>query len=537
MLHAQRVPDIRAPEVERDPDILGAYLEDASSSPAGRAAGLVRPASEAEAAAFLRENRDPVLIQAARSSLTGGAVPRGEIVLSVERMRERGAIESSADAGRATVQPGMRLDALLAELAEKGYYYAPVPTYQQAMLGGTVATNAGGAASFKYGVTRQWVQGLRVLLFNGDLLMLERGQQVVRRGGTFRIGLSDGTELEVPVPEYRLPDLKKISAGYHAADPLDLVDLFVGSEGTLGLITAITVKLVPLPAATATGLVFLDDANLALLLAAALRDAALKAREQDDPAGPDVRAIEWLDESSLRILRERGDARRLRIDVPASARAGLLFELELPEPTTDDQVEGVLADFLERQADPADGPLVRLFRILEDHRAMEHLDLAFPEKASRRRALNDLREAVPTGIGEMLSERRRTDPEVKKIGGDLIVPVSELPAMIEAYRAGFERRGLQFAIWGHLSDGNLHPNALPRNADEVRAGFEALIEFADEAARRGGCPLSEHGVGRNPIKQEILRRFLGNEAIATMRRIKAALDPQGRFAPGVLFPA
>ena len=92
------------------------------------------------------------------------------------------------------------------------------------MIGGTTSTNAGGAATFKYGVTRQWVHGLRVLLFNGDVLEIERGQAVARPGDAFRIRLSGGEELSAPVPDYPLPDLKKVSAGYHASDPLDLVD-------------------------------------------------------------------------------------------------------------------------------------------------------------------------------------------------------------------------------------------------------------------------------------------------------------------------
>ena len=122
---------------------------------------------------------------------------------------------------------------------------------------------------------------------------------MAHRGESFRIVLSDGRERVVPVPDYRLPEVKKISAGYHASHPMDLIDLFIGSEGTLGLITAITVKLIPLPAASVTGLVFLSDPGLALLLATALRDAAQRARESNDSRGPDVRAVEWLDECSL----------------------------------------------------------------------------------------------------------------------------------------------------------------------------------------------------------------------------------------------
>ena len=118
-----------------------------------------------------------------------------------------------------------------------------------------------------------------------------------------------------------------------------------------------------------------------------------------------------------------------------------------------------------------------------------------------------------------------------------LVQLERLPEMLEIYRSGFESRGLEFAIWGHLSDGNLHPNVLPRDSDEVARGFDAQLEFAERAIRLGGCPLSEHGVGRNPFKQKILRRFVGAPALRTMRRIKRALDPGRRLSPGVLLPA
>jgi D-lactate dehydrogenase (cytochrome) len=524
-----------APEPQTDPEILQAYLEDASGAPAGTAAGLVRVADEAQAADLLRQARgSSFLFQAARSSLTGGAIPRGELIVSIERMNTIGAIERG---GRVTVQPGVRLDALQAHLAERGLYYPPVPTHQEAMIGGTVATNAGGAASFKYGVTRDWVQGLRVLLANGDLLQLERGEELVRPGDTFEIRLTDGSIARVPVPEHRLPPLKKISAGYHASDPLDLVDLFIGSEGTLGLIVGVTLQLVPLPAGVVTGLALLDDPRRALELASALREAAREARRRLDPAGPDVRSIEWFDEHCLRMLVASGDDRRLRIEVPAVSRAALLFELELPEPTTDEQAQRELEQFLEGGAAAKDGPLVRLFGLLAEYEALGTLQLAFPQERRRRSALNEFREAVPTRFGELLATRRRTEAEVKKVGGDLIVPYEHVGEMLELYAKGFVERGLDYAIWGHLSDGNLHPNALPRDARQTRLGFEALLEFGDEAVRRGGAPLSEHGVGRNPVKQEMLRRFVGDAAIATMRRTKLALDPHYHLAPGVLFPA
>lgn len=525
-----------APELQRDADVLSAYVDDASSSGPGQCAGLIRPASEGEAAAFLRETSGAgvrVLPQAARSSLTGGASPRGEVIVSSERMTAIGALDRFAGGARVDVDPGVRLKDLQRHLAGHGFYYPPVPTYQEAMVGGTVSTNAGGAATFKYGVTRDWVDGLRVVLHNGDVLDLRRGDARAMPGERFRIELADGRGVEVPAPRYTIPKLKKLSAGYFASSPLDLVDLFVGSEGTLGWISRATLRVVPRPATVLTGLAFVDRTEGALGLAAALRDAGAAAAS--DRGAPDVRAVEWMDSRCLALLRAHGDARRTRVEIPPRAQGALLFEVEFRERLTPAETLDQIAAVLGGAA--ADGPLPRLLRILHAHSALEDLELALPDDDARQDALREFREAVPRRVNELLGARRRDDPGVQKVGGDLIVPFDHVGEMIRRYVDGFERRGLEYAIWGHLSDGNLHPNAIPASARDTERAREAQLEFAAEAARRGGSPLSEHGVGRSALKQEILRRFLGDAAIAEMRGIKASLDPEGRFAPGVLFPA
>jgi D-lactate dehydrogenase (cytochrome) len=523
----------------RDPEILAGYLEDASGNPPGHAAGLVRASSESEIAAFLKSTLDPpvaVLPQGARSSLTEGASPRGEVILSAEKLVSIGRVETWSGGGRAVVGPGVRLKDLQRELASRGLYYPPVPTYQDAMIGGTVSTNAGGAATFKYGVTRQWIRALRVVLFNGDIVQIERGQALSHSGQPFLVRLSSGALRRVPVPTHSLPPLKKLSAGYFAADPLDLVDLFIGSEGTLGLISEVTIDLVPAPHSVVTGLVFLGSAEEGLGLAAALREAALRARANRDARGPDMRSIEIMDGRCLRMLRVHGDSGKLRITVPPASECAILFEMELPEATSNADAEDTLAGFLERGADGPDVPLSRLLGILAANGALETLELAFPEDAARREALHEFREAAPKRVNEILAGRRWEEPGIHKVGGDLIVPFERLPEMLRIYETGFERRGLDFAVWGHASDGNLHPNAIPKSAAEATLAVEALLEFADEAVRRGGAPLSEHGVGRSPLKQQLLERFLGPAAIEGMRCVKLALDPVGRFAPGVLFP-
>ena len=537
-VHARRIAAGTVPALVDDPAIVEGYLEDASGVPPGRARGLVRPQDETEAAAFLREaarSGAPLLFQAARSSLTAGAVPRDDLIVSVERMGRISPIRQAAGRATVTVEAGVRLSELQARLADEHLYYPPVPTFQGAMIGGTVSTNAGGAASFKYGVTRGWVCGLRVLLANGDLLELERGEAVARRGASFRIVASDGVQIEVPTPVHELPALKKVSAGYHSADPLDLIDLFIGSEGTLGLITAATLRLEPLPAAVVTGLILLASTERAIALGSELRRAAERSRAAGDRNGPDVRAVEWLDGNCIRLLRDAGEAARERIRFPEDAQAGLLFEMELPDATTDEGAQATLAALLEGQGAAVDGPLTRLFSLLQRHDALDRLEIGFPEDAGRRQALNRLREAAPTRVAEILAARRAQGAKVRKVGGDLIVPFEHLPEMMRRYEEGFGRRGLEHAVWGHFSDGNLHPNALPRNDEETRNGEDALLEFADAAIRLGGAPLSEHGVGRNPLKQELLRRFVGAPGVEAMRRVKRALDPAGRLARGVLF--
>src|SRR5438874_6126960 len=154
----------------RDPDVLASFLEDAAHFPGGHAAGLASPSSAAQVAALLR-SESSVLAIGAQSSLTGGATPMGEVLLSTARLNR--ILELGED--RVHVEAGVSLADLDAALARAGKYYPPTPTFMGAFAGGIVATNAAGAATFKYGTTRDWVQALTVVMASGDVLKVERG--------------------------------------------------------------------------------------------------------------------------------------------------------------------------------------------------------------------------------------------------------------------------------------------------------------------------------------------------------------------------
>jgi D-lactate dehydrogenase (cytochrome) len=524
----------RAPRGEpRRPQCLSGdeavtYLQDAAHTPGGHTPSVFLPASEVEVAALLKQHA-AVLPVGAQSSLTGGATPFGEVVVSLARMARIGRVSRD----RVRAQAGVALLTLEQALREEGAFFPPAPTFLGAMVGGVVSTNAAGAATFKYGSTRDWVRGLTIVLASGDVLDVERGECRAHPEGYFEIEGVGGDVTRVPAPRYTPPPVAKRSAGYHAEPGLDLVDLFVGSEGTLGVITEAELRVAPEPA-RAFGWVTLPSEEEALEVTARLRAAARATWSDRDARGVDVAAIESLDRRCLALLREDGKDREHGIVWPPEADSALLFQVELPVGSDTAQAMeeiGRLDD-----ADRPDTPLVRLCLLLRERRALESLELALPGDRRRASRLLALREAVPMAVNHRIRASQRLDPGVRKVAADMIVPFDSLPEMMRRYREGFARRGLDHALWGHVSDGNVHANAIPRRSDDVRQAEEAILEFGGEVLRLGGCPMSEHGVGRNPVKQELLRRLYGEEGIAQMRAVKRALDPDGKLSPGVLFP-
>jgi D-lactate dehydrogenase (cytochrome) len=163
--------------------------------------------------------------------------------------------------------------------------------------------------------------------------------------------------------------------------------------------------------------------------------------------------------------------------------------------------------------------------------------MARPDDERGAERLFGLREAVPASINALVgAAQARVHPDIQKTAADSVVPFDRLGDSLRLYRDAFARRGLDCAVWGHFSDGNLHPNLVPRSLEDVRAGRDAILEIARGVIAMGGAPLAEHGVGRSALKQRLLRELYGDEGIAQMQAVKRALDPTGKLAPGVLFP-
>lgn len=521
--------EARPPQALSAADAVEPYLRDAAGTPGGHTPLVLLPRSEAEVALALRGSR-AILPVGAQTSLTGGATPFGHAVLSLARMDAIGALRGD----EVELQAGVALVSLDAHLAGRGLFYPPAPTYHGAFLGGTAATNAAGAATFKYGSTRDWVRGLTVVLADGGVLDVERGACLAHPEGWFEVEALDGTAARVPIPTYTMPRVAKRSAGYHAEAGVDLVDLFVGSEGTLGVITSLRVGLSPERPRLLAWMGFAREVD-ALEAVARLRDASRATWASKDPRGVDVCAIESMDRRCLELLREDGKDREHGVTLHGGVDTALLIQAELT-PGTDAAAAMEQLGSMDEPS-PPDTAITRLCRILGKGASLDALQLALPGDAHRAAQLLALREAVPMAVNHRVDAAKRAGHAgVHKTAADMIVPFESLPEMIGIYREGFARRGLDPALWGHASDGNLHANVVPRTESDVEAGEQAILEFGDHVIRLGGCPLSEHGVGQSPVKQALLLKLYGESGIAEMRRVKAALDPSWKLAPGVLFP-
>ena len=507
---ARRPREQAAPPIDRDPAIVSSFLSDAAHVAGGFATGVTFPRSEAEVAALVG-NAERVLPVGAQSSLTGGATPRGELVLSTRALSSIGPVPSVGPVlsdrpqGDTTVRvgAGLPLTVLQKTLTASRLYYPPVPTFDGAFVGGTISTNAAGAATFKYGSTRPWVTGMTVVLAGGDVLDLRRGDVTASPDGRFEIVLSSGRAVTVPVPAYRMPDVAKLSAGYYAKPGMDLIDLFIGSEGTLGVIVDATLRVIPRPRRAVALIPCGGDAQ-AVALTSALR------RE------PLVSAIEYMDARALRAVPNDVFA-RAGVPRPGSESVLLMTQIEVG-PDEDEHV------------------FVRLEAIVESCGVEDLTTIAAPDDERGAQKLFELREAVPASVNALVAAAKATShPDIEKTAGDMVVPFARLAESIALYRQAFESRGLDYAIWGHVSDGNLHPNLIPHTLDDMTRGRDAIFEIARGVIAMGGAPLAEHGVGRSALKQRLLRALYGDEGIEQMRAVKRALDPDWKLAPGVLF--
>ncbi|MFY9181325.1 MAG: FAD-binding oxidoreductase [Kiritimatiellia bacterium] len=481
------------------------YLRDESRH-TGRAAQIAFPRTEADVSAILAEARRarlPVTLQGARTGVTGGAVPDGGLILNLSQMNQ------ILDAGETfRVQPGVTLQTIRQALPS-GRAFTPDPTETTASIGGMVACNASGANSFLYGPTRNHVAALRVMLANGECLELRRGRDQAR-STNFTLGSVAGTLPSLPRPAV------KNAAGYFVEPDMDLLDLFIGAEGTLGIITEVTLRLLPAPAAIWGLMAFLPGTAAAVQYVNTLRDEARAAAAATSAAAPPAQlaALEYFDANCLAFLHQHRDALATRgIPVPALPEGAACIYAEWHGPSAAANEAAALAAAEHLPALNADPDAC----ILADN----------PHDMEK---LKTFRHAVPELVNATIDERRRRHPDLAKLGTDMSVPDARLGHILARYENDLAAAGLENLIFGHIGANHLHVNILPRTPADYAAGRDLYTRWAAQVIAWGGSISAEHGIGK--IKRDLFRQMAGDAALARMRALKKILDPDTLLNPG-----
>ncbi len=370
---------------------------------------------------------------------------------------------------------GVSLSDLHAAAANAKQFYAPDPTETSAWIGGTLATNASGSRSFRYGDSRRHTLALRVVLADGSVHEWKRGDRV-----------------DFPFDPLPVPETTKHTAGYYLRPDMDWVDLFIGSEGTLGIITEAELQLLPAPRELLTGVVFFPSDDAALDAVDAWRSVA------------GLRMLEYFDGASLALLRTRFT------EIPSAAGAAVLIEQEVASQ--------------QQLSDETDAWLDRL----EGARALLE-ESWFAANAADRERFRKFRHAVPEMVNDIVRKNG-----CLKMGSDFAVPQTRNREMLAFYRERLRAEfPEQYVIFGHIGDAHVHANILPRSGPETDRAKNLMIEFARKAVELGGTVSAEHGLGKH--KRHLLEIQFAPEEIERMRAVKRRLDPQGLLGRGNLF--
>ncbi|HEX8285141.1 MAG TPA: FAD-binding oxidoreductase [Pyrinomonadaceae bacterium] len=495
--------------VKSEQDEIQSFLADASNTAGGRAERVLFPESPEEVARALAEaahDHTPVTVAGAGTGIVGGRVPFGGVVLSTARLNRVGEFVREDGGGRATAGAGVVLSDFQREAKGRGLLYPPDPTEGSCYLGGTVATNASGARTFKYGPTRDYVRALRVALTTGDLLDIRRGELFAGADGRVKIPLGGGRSVEARLPTYTMPATRKHAAGYFTRPGMDLVDLFVGSEGTLGVITEVELRLLPQPEGVLAGVVFFRDEERLLAFVREARERSLQTRAKSGVGisgeGIDARALEYFDGEALNFLRERYPL------VPLGAAGAVFFEQETAA-ATEEELMGAWLELCERHDALAD-------------------DSWFGTNDADRAEMRAFRHALPVMVNEWLARRGQ-----RKVSTDMAVPDEAFPEMLRFYKETLRTGRLKYVIFGHVGDNHVHVNILPRDDAEQAAARETYGRFVERAVSLGGTVSAEHGVGK--IKREYLRALYGERHLREMAELKRAFDPACVLGRGNVF--
>lgn len=439
------------------------------------------------------QSGEKITLSAARTGLTGGSIPHEGILISTEKMNKIISIDQSTKT--AIVQAGVTLNDFQQEVIKRKLFYPPDPTEVNCTIGGTVATNASGARSFKYGSTREFVYSLKIILPTGEKIFIKRGEYFLK-GTEADFYINDNVRLSFSAPKYEMPNVKH-AAGYFVKPDMDLIDIFIGSEGTLGVITEIGLNLIDLPENVLSMIIFFEEEENIFTF---IDDLRTRTNLEKDIL--DLREIEFFDENALCLLKE---------DYPniLSNAAGAVW------------VEQVYAE------EDEENLFMTIDEIISKHNGnTENLWFAINEK--EREDLKKFRHQLPLKVNDIISSRG-----LIKVGTDTSVPNNKFLEYYHFVSNLIKENNIEYVVYGHIGNSHLHFNMLPKTSNELELCRDLYAIVCKRAVEMGGTISAEHGIGKLKIKY--LLDMFGKDSITEMAKMKKKLDPKMILNIGNLF--
>lgn len=486
--------------IKTNHDEIENYLSDASNFK-GDCDAVYFPESKDEVSSILKEANEKkikVTISGNGTGLAGARVPDGGIVIATDKLNK--IIEINKDKMYAVAEPGILLSEFLSTLKGMGLLYPPDPTEKNCYLGGTIATNASGEKTFKYGPTRNYVLELEIILAGGEILNLKKGE-CKAENLELKLKTESGKEINIHLPDYKMPATKN-AAGYYVKPGMDAIDLFVGSEGTLGVITKIKLKLLTAPEKIISCIVFFPKEENALNFIQKAREVSLTSRAYNNIQAIDALSLEYFDEKTLDFMREDYS------QVPSDSKAGVWFEQEVTNFNED--------FFLEEW----------MTLLQEFHGDEDSAWFAFTE--SDKEKLQEFRHAIPEKINDFIARNN-----VTKLGTDVAVPDNKFRELYDYSKKAVDDSGLKFIIYGHFGNSHMHLNIMPINAEEHVKGKSIYKSICKKTIDLGGTVSAEHGIGK--LKTDYFLAMYGGSIVGKMAELKKTLDPNMILGSGNIF--
>lgn len=517
------------------------YLKDESRK-TGKADTISFPTTKEEIGriiASMGEGKIPVTVQGARTGITAGACPDGGHILNLSRMDKMTGLryDGRIDTFYLTVQPGVLLSKITESLSNPAFdtigwndeslaalellknhrplFFSPDSTETSASVGGMTACNASGACSFYYGAMRRHINAIKAVLYDGSVVTVNRGEQRAE-GRAFILTTDTGRVIKGTLPAYRMPDVKNAS-GYFAKDDMDLVDLFIGSEGTLGVVAEVELRLLPQPRYRYGLMAFLPSGEAAMEYVIKIRGTQRKLLPPEADLPDKLAAIEFFDDKSLDLLRfmkKNNTAFAAIQEILPNHNSAVYLEYHGESEAALEEMVLQASELLAECGGDEEAAWIAM-----DGHSMEKLKF--------------FRHALPEAVNLLIDSRRKSEPGISKLSTDMAVPDAYMKETVRMYKAGLEGKGLDWVMFGHIGNNHLHINILPRSEKEYELGRRMYLGWTGEVVKAGGTVSAEHGIGK--LKKEMLLKMYGEAGVEQMRAIKQVFDPYGILNRGNLF--